>query len=261
MLIKLKAITNGTRHQLILQKNLLYKSNRILKAIGFKKFSGRSSITGRITVRHKGGGCKYLYRTINFTNKNFYAIVVGILYDPNRTSFISLNFDLVSKCFFYTAAIKDVNSGAIIICKDVTTTLFLGCRYIVKIIPTGALISLISKDIFKAALYIRSAGVYGQLIQKEKFNSKIKLPSGKIIVVNNFSYATLGTISNPDHQHKILGKAGVRRLAGIRPSVRGIAMNPVDHPHGGRSNGGMPPVTPWGKLTRGKPTVKKKTYV
>ena len=94
-------------------------------------------------------------------------------------------------------------------------------------------------------------------MQKNKLNCKIKLPSGKLLNLLPHSYATIGVLANPEHNKKIIGKAGINRLKGIRPSVRGIAMNPVDHPHGGRTNGGCPSMTPWGKITRGKPTKKK----
>ena len=104
---------------------------------------------------------------------------------------------------------------------------------------------------------IRSAGSFGQLIQKETFCNKIKLPSGKIISIPSSSTAVLGTVSNSNHSLCIKGKAGYNRLNGKRPSVRGIAMNPVDHPHGGRTNGGIPSVTPWGLPTKGQKTRKK----
>jgi large subunit ribosomal protein L2 len=125
-------------------------------------------------------------------------------------------------------------------------------------IPAGSIIHSLSFNKKLNSIYIKSAGTFGQLIQKNNFFCKIKLPSSKIIEVSNSAFATIGIVSNSQHSNVVLGKAGRNRNKGIRPSVRGIAMNPVDHPHGGRTNGGRPSVTPWGKPTRGKPTSKKK---
>ena len=127
-----------------------------------------------------------------------------------------------------------------------------------KSVPPGSIIHSLSVSSIKNAQYIRSAGTFGQLIQKDLQHCKIKLPSGQIITVPLDSYVTLGIVSNFQHNLTYIGKAGRNRLNGIRPTVRGVAMNPVDHPHGGRTNGGRPSVTPWGIPTKGMPTVKKK---
>jgi len=253
---KTNAITNGTRHELILRKNLLSKTSKLLKSnlIGFKKFSGRSN--GRITVRHKGGGHKKLFRKINFSNKPHYAIVLGCEYDPYRSAFISLNYDLLGKNFFKTLQTNLVYPGSLISCSS-SSDLNLGCRLFLKNIPTGSIIHSLSKPT-SSTKYIRSAGVFGQLIQKDYKNCQVKLPSGKTISVSIDSYATIGTLSNNQQNLVVLGKAGRSRYRNTRPTVRGVAMNPVDHPHGGRTNGGRPSVTPWGIPTKGKPTAKKK---
>ena len=258
-LIKLKPTTNGTRHQLNIKKNLLSKSNRILKSFvkGKKAQKGRSSNTGHITVRHKGGGCKNLYRNLNFNNNFLVSIVISITYDPNRSSFISLNYNFITKSFFYSLATHLVYVGALIICDSHDLDLRLGYRTLLKNIPTGSIIHSLSLNKKSTSNYIRSAGSFGQLIQKNINFCKIKLPSNNIIEVKNSTFATLGLVSNLKHNLIVLGKAGRNRLKGKRPSVRGIAMNPVDHPHGGRTNGGRPSVTPWGIPTKGKPTVKK----
>ncbi len=256
MLKQLKPITNGTRHQLIIQKNFLFKSNKIIKALGYKKFVGRSSITGRITVRHKGGGVKRKYRVINFSNTEFIGINIGLLYDPNRNSFISCVFNLINLTFFNTLAIESVLPGALISCTSKTLIYFLGGRYPLKNISAGSLICLLSKNSKNTAKFIRAAGTYGTLLESTENLAIIRVPSGKLMNINTQSYITLGGIYNNNSNIKVIGKAGKSRLLGRRPSVRGIAMNPVDHPHGGRSNGGIHPRTPWGKPTKGVLTSK-----
>jgi len=257
---KLKPTTNGTRHQLVLQKNLLAKTNKFSKnsIFGKKSFSGRSSKTGRITVWHKGGGCKNLHRKIDFSNKEFNGIVLCNMYDPSRNSFISLNFDLNALSFFRTIATNLVYPGSLINSSAIKNELRLGNRTKLENIPTGSLIHSIG--IFKntITIFARSAGTYCQLIQKGVSSCTLRLPSGIVVTVSNESFATLGVVSNAQHNLICIGKAGKNRLRGIRPTVRGIAMNPVDHPHGGRTNGGRPSVTPWGIPTKGKPTVLKK---
>jgi len=263
-LIKLKPVTGGTRHQLKIQKNLLSKTNKFLKnsICGFKQFSGRSVGNGRITVWHKGGACKSNFRKINFFNTNFESIVVCIMYDPQRSSFISLNFDLHKQLFFRTLATHYVFTGSLVSCKEHQKELSLGNRTLLNNIPTGSIIhSLTTSSSSNKISFARSAGTFCQLLQKGITTNKIRLPSGVVITASNNSYATLGMVSNLQQNLVFLGKAGKSRLKGVRPCVRGVAMNPVDHPHGGRTNGGRPSVTPWGIPTKGKPTVKKKIYV
>jgi len=262
---KLKPVTNGTRHQFILEKSLLSKTNKLQKSsISIKKsLGGRSSVTGRITVRHQGGGCKQLYRQINFSNKEFNGLVLCNMYDPIRSAFVSLVFDLNNLTFFRTLSTSSVYSGSLITCSSEKTELRLGNRTSLENIPTGSIIHSISVNRNSHKTFLaRSAGTYCQLVQKGTSSCKIRLPSGIIFTLSNESFATLGIVSNSQQNLVYIGKAGKNRLRGIRPGVRGIAMNPVDHPHGGRTNGGRPSVTPWGIPTKGKPTVlkKKKNY-
>lgn len=254
---KLKSITNGSRHQLILTKNVLSKINTLLKykSKGLKNKSGRTK--GRISVRHKGGRTKNLYRTINFDNSFFFAITVAVLYDPIRSSFISLNFDLIKKKSFFTLTTESVFCGSLINCSNNNIDFKLGFRCLIKTIPTGSVLHSLSLGQLSKTKYIRSAGTFGQLIQKSFNFCKIKLPSNKVLIVPTSYYATIGKLSNVLHNKVVLGKAGKNRKKGIRPSVRGVAMNPVDHPHGGRTNGGRPSVTPWGIPTKRYPTVRK----
>jgi large subunit ribosomal protein L2 len=259
LLFKKNPITNGLRHQIVLQKNLLSKTNRLIKSLllGSKKKSGRSTVTGRITVRHKGGGVKRCFRYINTSNEFVYSITIAICYDPFKNSFISLQYDFLKNIFFYNKATNLVLPGALISCSSkFNGDFFLGSRFQIKNIPTGSLLHSLSIKNNKIK-YIRSAGSFGQLIQKDFIQSKIRLPSGKIFVLSTNNYATLGVSSNLKFNLISIGKAGKNRLKGKRPSVRGIAMNPVDHPHGGRTNGGCVWVTPWGIPTKGKSTKKK----
>jgi large subunit ribosomal protein L2 len=255
-----KPVTNGTRHQVNLQKNLLAKGNRLIKAsmTGLKSMGGRSSTTGRITVWHQGGSCKKLNREIDFSSRNFNGLVLFNTYDPQRNSFISLNFDLDSNSFFYTLATNSVYPGSLVTSSEFKNELRLGNRTSLEHIPTGSVVHSISHIRTNKTVFARAAGTYCQLIQKGSEFCKLRLPSGSISSISIKSFATLGTVSNPQDNLVCIGKAGKNRLRGIRPTVRGIAMNPVDHPHGGRTNGGRPSVTPWGIPTKGKPTVSKK---
>lgn len=258
-LIKLRPNTNGTRHVIKIQKNLLAKTNKISKQsiLGFKNISGRSPTTGRITVWHKGGGCKKLFRKINFSNREVNAVVVCIMHDPFRSSFASLNFDLDNLTFFRTLSTNLVYPGSLFCCTKLKNDLKLGNRVQMNHIPAGSIVHSLSLGSDKSSSFGRSAGTFCQIVQKSLKVCKVKLPSGAVINCSSNSFATLGSVSNFQHNLIYIGKAGTNRLLGKRPTVRGIAMNPVDHPHGGRTNGGMPSVTPWGIPTKGKPTAKK----
>ena len=254
---KYNPTTPGSRHKIGIQKNLLSKTNSLNK-IFFKKIKknqGRSSKTGHITVRHHGGGHKKKYRIL-FSNKSV-LIIISTFYDPYRNSFLNVGFDLVKYIFTLIPAIDKIAVGSLLESSDKLDNYRPGCSLMLGNIPTGSFInSVILPNCDKATL-IRAGGTYGQILQKTKNICKIKLPSNKIVEIKNKSFATLGVISNNVSNLRCFGKAGARRILGKRPSTRGIAMNPVDHPHGGRTNGGCHPVSPWGKLTRGVPTRRK----
>lgn len=259
LLIKKQKNTPGTRHSVQLSKFLLFKNNKLIKNLtkSEKKHKGHSSSTGHITVWHRGGGCKNIYKKINFNNKDTLSIILGIMYDSNRNNFISLNFDLINKKFFNTTTILNTYTGSLLTCQQKINDFYLGFRSKISNLPVGSLISNISKNDTNASL-VRSAGTFAQLIQKQNKICKIRLPSNQTIIYPINSYATIGINSNLQANLVVIGKAGRNRLKNIRPTVRGIAMNPVDHPHGGRSNGGCHPMTPWGIKTRGKKTKKIK---
>jgi len=226
-----------------------------------KKHAGRNSY-GRITVRHRGGGNRKKYRIVDFkrdiTNQS--ATVVGIEYDPNRTSYIALlqyeNGD--KKYIIAPAGLTDgmtVTSGS-------SSDIKVGNNLPIANIPVGTFIHNIELYPGKGGQLVRSAGTMAQLMAKENGMGQIRLPSGEVRMVSLDCRATIGQVGNISHETVKLGKAGKTRHLGIRPTVRGSAMNPCDHPHGGgegKSPIGMPgPVTPWGKPALGYKTRDKK---
>lgn len=257
-ILKQKPILPSLRHYKKISKNLLCKNNNLIKKLIYKvkRCVGRSFVHGCITMRGRSTGSKRLYRNITFQTKKQIGLLLFSTYDPNRNAFISLFFNIITKTFFYNIAISKLLPGSIIMTNLKQFKLYLGFRTSLSIMPHGSIFHLLS---FKKCLnsqYAKSAGVYCQLIDKLKNNCIVRLPSGKLINILSTSIGTLGIISNKKYRFSQLGKAGRNRLKGFKPKVRGIAMNPVDHPHGGRTNGGCPSVTPWGKPTRGKKTVK-----
>jgi large subunit ribosomal protein L2 len=257
---KLKSVTNGTRHQIILQKNELAKNNRIFRknTLYSHNNSGRSTKNGNITIWHKGGKVKKLYRRLTYSNLSRNSLLLTVMYDPYRNALISLNFDLNRKTFFQTTSTKDTFPGAFLKEGTKLNELRLGFRSRIKNLPTGTTINNITDFDTKKPKYARSAGTSGQIIQQmQNEKAKVRLPSNKIVEITSNAFCSIGVISNQKHNLQYKGKAGKNRHKGIRPTVRGIAMNPVDHPHGGRTNGGRPSVTPWGLPTKGKFYLRK----
>ena len=225
-----------------------------------KKTAGRNSY-GRITVRHHGGGNKQKYRIMDFKRQNGEpAKVIGVEYDPNRTAYIALLEDESGKKSYIIAPVglKDgdvVYSGASADIKP-------GNCLPISAIPVGTFIHNIELYPGKGAQLVRSAGAAAQLMAKENGVAQIRLPSGEVRIVRLDCKATIGQVGNVEHETVKLGKAGKTRHLGIRPTVRGSVMNPVDHPHGGgegKSPVGHPgPVTPWGKPALGYKTRNSK---
>ena len=225
-----------------------------------KKSAGRNSY-GKITVRHHGGGNKQKYRIIDFKrNEEETAKVIGIEYDPNRTSYIALLQNDAGKKSYIIApnGLKDgdvVTSGADADIKP-------GNVLPISNIPVGTIIHNIELYPGKGAQLVRSAGAFAQLMAKENGKAQVRLPSGEVRIVRLDCKATIGQVGNLEHENVKLGKAGKTRHRGIRPTVRGSVMNPCDHPHGGgegKSPVGRPgPVTPWGKPALGYKTRNKK---
>lgn len=225
--------------------------------------AGRSH--GRITVRHQGGGHKRKYRVIDFKRNKFGvpAKVVALEYDPNRTSFIALlNYADGEKK--YIIAPQELKIGNEVVSGE-KTALSPGNRMQIKNIPVGTFIHDIELQPNQGGKIVRAAGSFAIVMANEAGKTNIKLPSGEIRVLQDACSATIGQISNPEHNTIVIGKAGRNRWKGIRPTVRGTAMNPCDHPHGGgegRSGIGLRrgPKTPWGKQARGVKTRRRKKW-
>jgi len=225
-----------------------------------KKHAGRNSY-GKITVRHHGGGNKQKYRIIDFKrNVEESAKVIGVEYDPNRTSYIALIENEEGKKSYIIAPLgltdgDVVSSGAEADIKP-------GNVLPISAIPVGTIIHNIELYPGKGAQFVRSAGAFAQLMAKENGTAQVRLPSGEVRIVRLDCKATIGQVGNLEHETVKLGKAGKTRHLGIRPTVRGSVMNPCDHPHGGgegKSPVGRPgPVTPWGKPALGYKTRNKK---
>ena len=228
-----------------------------------KSKAGRNK-QGKITVRHQGGGNKQKYRLIDFKrNKDgIPAKVASIEYDPNRTAFIAL-LNYVDGEKRYILAPVDLKVGDTVL-SGPEADIKPGNALPIRNIPLGTLIHNIEIVPGRGGQLVRSAGDSAQLMAKEGKNAQVRLPSGEVRLVSMDSKATIGTVGNTDHSNVRIGKAGRTRHMGIRPSVRGVVMNPCDHPHGGgegKSPVGMPaPVTPWGKPALGLKTRKHKKY-
>jgi len=225
-----------------------------------KRTGGRNN-HGRVTARHIGGGHKRLYRLIDFKRdkRDIAAKVVSIEYDPNRTSRIALLHYRDGEKRYIIAPV-DMRVGDEVIAGE-NAEIKTGNSLPIRRIPVGSMIHNVELRKGKGGQLIRSAGSSGQLTAKENNYAHIKLPSGELRLVHVDCYATIGQVGNIDHANISIGKAGRNRWLGRRPHVRGVAMNPVDHPMGGgegRSSGGRHPCTPWGKPTKGYRTRKNK---
>ena len=225
-----------------------------------KKHSGRNN-NGHITVRHKGGGTRRQYRIIDFkrTKDAIPAKVATVEYDPNRSARIALvSYRDGEKR--YILAPLGLKVGDVVVsgpAADIKT----GNCLPIKNIPVGSVIHNIELRPGQGGKLVRSAGGSAQLMAKEDDYAQVRMPSGEVRRIQVVCRATIGQLGNVEHENEVIGKAGRQRHKGKRPSVRGIAMNPVDHPHGGgeaRSTSGRPPTTPWGQMTMGKKTRRNK---
>ena len=256
---KINPTTPSQRQTFLLKKNNLTQNFKIKSLTkGFKRANGKNN-QGKITVKHRGGGHKRLYRKINFNrSQNIEGLVIKILYDPNRSANIAYIKNKFQSYLILSPEGLKINQY---IKSSSNADLKVGNALPLQNIPIGSLIHNISLYPQSRGKLIRSAGTSAQLIQKinNKY-AKIRLNSGELKLILLMCYATLGIVSNINHKKIKLGKAGRSRWLNKRPSVRGVAKNPVDHPHGGgegKTSGGRPSVTPQGKITKGKPTRKK----
>jgi large subunit ribosomal protein L2 len=256
-----RPVTPAQRGLVLVDRSDLHKG-RPEKSLtkGLTKKAGRNH-HGRITLRRRGGGHKRLYRMVDFKRTKFdvTATVARLEYDPNRSAFIALlEYADGEKAYILAPqrlAVGDqVVSGARVDVKP-------GNAMPLNSMPVGTIVHNVEMKAGKGGQIARSAGNYVQLVGRDQGMAILRLPSGEQRMVRGECMATVGAVSNPDHGNIKIGKAGRSRWLGRRPAVRGVAMNPVDHPHGGgegRTSGGRHPVTPWGKPTKGKRTRGKK---
>ncbi len=256
-----KPITPGQRQLVIVDRSGLYRGKPVKKLTeGLTKKGGRNN-TGRITARRIGGGSKRAYRKIDFKRDKhgMDATVERVEDGPNRTGFIAL-VKYEDGELRYILAPQRLGVGDKVISGE-RVDVKPGNAMPLRSMPVGTIIHNVELKPGKGAQIARSAGTYVQLVGRAAGYAQIKLSSGELRMVRGDCMATVGAVSNPDQANIKLGKAGRKRWIGKRPSVRGVAMNPIDHPHGGgegRSSGGRHPVTPWGKPTKGHRTRGKK---
>ena len=259
------AVTPSRRHLVLVERSDLYKGGPVKELTeGLSKTGGRNN-QGRITSRRMGGGHKRRYRFIDFRRNKFdvAATVERLEYDPNRTAFIALvKYEDGERS--YILAPQRLQAGDVVISGE-KVDIKPGNAMPLKNMPVGTVVHNVELNPGRGGQIARSAGCYAQLIGKDAGYAQLRLNSGELRLVRGECLASVGAVSNADKQNENGGKAGRARWLGVRPSVRAVAMNPVDHPLGGgegRSSGGRHPVTPWGKCTKGKKTrTNKKTNV
>lgn len=254
--------TSPSQRQLVdIDRSQLWKGKPWKSLTEGKKSSGGRNNHGHITSWNRGGGHKQRYRLIDFkrTKQSMFAEVQRIEYDPNRSAFIAL-IRYEDGEHAYILAPQKLNVGDKVV-SDPKADIKPGNALQLRYIPVGTIVHNIETKIGKGGQLARSAGAYAQLVGRDGPYAIMKLSSGELRIIRGECYATVGAVSNPDHQNRNYGKAGRSRWLGRRPVVRGVAMNPIDHPHGGgegRTSGGRHPVTPWGIGTKGKKTRKNK---
>ncbi|KXS39976.1 50S ribosomal protein L2 [Modicisalibacter tunisiensis] len=259
--VKTKPTSAGRRHLVKVVSDEIYKGRPYAPLLEKQSKSGGRNNHGRITTRHVGGGHRHHYRVIDFkrTKDGVPAIVERLEYDPNRSAHIALLKYLDGERR-YVIAPKGVSAGDQLE-SGVNAPIKRGNTLPLRNIPLGSTVHCIELKPGKGAQLARSAGASAQLVAREGNYATLRLRSGEMRKVLAECRATLGEVSNSEHSLRQLGKAGAKRWRGVRPTVRGVAMNPVDHPHGGgegRTSGGRHPVTPWGVPTKGHKTRKNK---
>ena len=252
-----RPMTPGTRELVLVDKSALYKGKPEKRLTEGKSEQGGRNNTGRITMWWRGGGHKQSYRIVDFKRRKFDmpATVERLEYDPNRTAFIAL-VKYQDGEVAYILAPQRLAVGDTVVSGE-KTDVRPGNAMLLKNIPVGTIIHNVELKPGRGGQMARAAGGYIQLVGRDAGYAQLKLSSGELRAVRSDCMATIGAVSNPDHSNISLGKAGRARWMGWKPSVRGVAMNPIDHPHGGgegRTSGGRHPVTPWGKGTKGNKT-------
>lgn len=254
-------VTPGLRQLAQVNRSALWKGKPVKKLTeGLTKSGGRNN-HGRITARRIGGGHKRTYRIVDFKRRKWDvpATVERLEYDPNRTAFIALlRYEDGEQAYILAPQRLSVGDKVIASAKvDVKP----GNAMPLKSVPVGTIVHNVELKPAKGGQVARAAGAYVQVVGRDQGYALLRLASGEVRMVRQECMATIGAVSNPDQTNVKLGKAGRQRWLGKRPSVRGVAMNPIDHPHGGgegRTSGGRHPVTPWGQPTKGRKTRQNK---
>jgi large subunit ribosomal protein L2 len=253
--------TPGRRGLVLIDRSDLWKGDPVKKLTeGLTKTGGRNNL-GRLTARRRGGGHKRLYRMVDFKRRKFDvpAKVARLEYDPNRSAFIAL-IEYEDGEQSYILAPQRLAVGDTVIAGQ-RADIKPGNAMPLSSIPVGTIVHNVEMKAGRGGQIARAAGTYVQLVGRDSGYALLRLGSGEVRMVRAECMASIGAVSNPDQANQKLGKAGRNRWLGKRPSVRGVAMNPVDHPHGGgegRTSGGRHPVTPWGKPTKGAKTRRNK---
>jgi large subunit ribosomal protein L2 len=260
-IVKCKPTSPGRRHLVKVVNKELHKGKPYAPLLDTKSKSGGRNNNGRITVRHIGGGHKHHYRIVDFkrTKDGIPAKVERLEYDPNRSANIALVLYADGERR-YILAPKGLSAGDVIQ-SGVDAPIKAGNTMPLRNVPLGSVIHAIELKPGKGAQIARAAGTYAQLVAKDGAYVTLRLRSGEMRKIEADCRATLGEIGNSEHMLRSLGKAGASRWRGVRPTVRGVAMNPVDHPHGGgegKTSGGRHPVSPWGVPTKGYKTRSNK---
>ncbi|HLJ62963.1 MAG TPA: 50S ribosomal protein L2 [Stellaceae bacterium] len=258
---KYNPTTPGQRQLVLVDRSDLWKGKPVKALTEGKREKGGRNNHGRITVRWRGGGHKQRYRLVDFKRRKVDspAEVVRLEYDPNRSAFIAL-IRYGDGELAYILAPQRLKEGDKVVSGE-RVDVKPGNAMPLRSIPIGTIVHNVEMKPGKGGQLARSAGTYVQLVGRDAGYALLRLPSGEVRMVRAEGWATIGAVSNPDQQNISISKAGRNRWLGRRPSVRGVAMNPIDHPHGGgegRTSGGRHPVTPWGKSTKGKKTRQNK---
>ncbi|HKG86502.1 MAG TPA: 50S ribosomal protein L2 [Beijerinckiaceae bacterium] len=257
-----KPVTPSLRQLVIVDRGELYKGKPVKALTEGKIGTGGRNNLGRVTVRFRGGGHKQAYRYVDFKRREHpgeAATVERIEYDPNRTAFIAL-IRFPDGELSYILAPQRLATGDQVVSGD-QVDIKPGNAMPIGNMPVGTIIHNIELKLGKGGALARSAGTYAQIVARDQGYVTVRLNSGEQRLVHGRCFATVGAVSNPDHMNISIGKAGRNRWLGKRPHNRGVAMNPIDHPHGGgegRTSGGRHPVTPWGFPTKGKKTRSNK---
>ena len=256
-----KPVTPGLRQLVLVDRSALYKGAPVkVLTEGLHKSGGRNNL-GRITSFRKSGGHKRTYRMVDFKRRKLdvEGTVERIEYDPNRTAFIALITYKDGEQAYILAPQRLAVGDKVI--ASASADVKPGNAMPMSALPVGTIVHNVEMKLGRGGAIARSAGSYAQIVGRDGSYVIVRLNSGEQRLILSSCFATVGAVSNQDHMNISLGKAGRSRWLGVKPSVRGVAMNPIDHPHGGgegRTSGGRHPVTPWGKATKGKKTRSNK---